>query len=305
MDQLQSAADRPGSHLVRRARDERRPARCRGVLQRRRRARPAGTGRGAGQPARLGARHRADVPRQPGREQQRAGRDARATSSSRCRSSAPSANAGGSRNTLRSKALLLTLDGELDAAEQAYDEALDLMAQLKSRDDEAFLLVRIAELALRRGDAERAREVMQRAYDTAELSGGGIEAVFVAQHAGRPGTSLRRPGPGPRHARRRHAPHRGTAAVPPGAVPRSRHRVRAGRPLRRRRRRSPGGAAVRHRRLHLGAGDAGQPDPRRGRRRPGRDRAGRGARRRRRRDARGLGPAARWGRPHRCRRRRW
>ena len=37
----------------------------------------------------------------------------------------------GLANTLRSKALLLTLDGDLDAAEAAYDEALELMAQLQ------------------------------------------------------------------------------------------------------------------------------------------------------------------------------
>ncbi len=60
-------------------------------------------------------------------------------------------------NTLRGRALIHTLDGELEQAEAAYAEAFELMAQLKSHEDEAFLLVRLADIALRRGDPQRAR----------------------------------------------------------------------------------------------------------------------------------------------------
>ena len=82
-------------------------------------------------------------------------------------------------NTLRGRALLHTLDGELDQAEAAYAEAFECMAQLKSHEDEAFLLVRLADIALRRGEPERARVLIGDAADTAERTGSAIEAVFT------------------------------------------------------------------------------------------------------------------------------
>ena len=82
-------------------------------------------------------------------------------------------------NTLRGRALIHTLDGELDQAEAAYAEAYECMAQLRSHEDEAFLLVRLADIAMRRGDPERARVLIGDAADTAERAGSAIEAVFT------------------------------------------------------------------------------------------------------------------------------
>jgi tetratricopeptide (TPR) repeat protein len=82
-------------------------------------------------------------------------------------------------NTLRGRALLHTLDGELVQAEAAYAEAFECMAQLKSHEDEAFLLVRLADIALRRGEADRARVLIADAAETAERAGSTIEAVFT------------------------------------------------------------------------------------------------------------------------------
>ena len=74
----------------------------------------------------------------------------------------------GLANTLSALATLLTLRGELAQAEAAFEEAVDLMRLLKSSEDESFLLVRLADVALRRGDTERARTLMRRAVDLAE-----------------------------------------------------------------------------------------------------------------------------------------
>ena len=85
----------------------------------------------------------------------------------------------GLANTLGALASLHALEGRLEAADAAYAEALELMRQLKSNEDEAFLLVRRADVALRRGDADRARALMLRARELAEQSGAPMEAVFM------------------------------------------------------------------------------------------------------------------------------
>jgi predicted ATPase/DNA-binding SARP family transcriptional activator len=85
----------------------------------------------------------------------------------------------GLANTLRSKALVDTLEGNLDAAEAAYEEAFDLMAQLKSREDEAYLLIRLADLANRKGETAKARALIQRAAESADETGSAMESVFV------------------------------------------------------------------------------------------------------------------------------
>jgi predicted ATPase/DNA-binding SARP family transcriptional activator/tetratricopeptide (TPR) repeat protein len=85
----------------------------------------------------------------------------------------------GLANTLRGQGLIHTLDGELEQAEAAYAEAFDLMSQLRSHEDEAFLLVRLADIALRRGDTDRARALIHDAAETAEQTGSTIEAVFT------------------------------------------------------------------------------------------------------------------------------
>ena len=85
----------------------------------------------------------------------------------------------GLANTLRGRAMIHTFDGELEEAEAAYAEAFELMSQLKSHEDEAFLLVRLADLALRRGDPQRARVLIRDAAETAEQTGSAIESVFT------------------------------------------------------------------------------------------------------------------------------
>jgi predicted ATPase/DNA-binding SARP family transcriptional activator len=85
----------------------------------------------------------------------------------------------GLANTLSGLATLFTLRGELDQAEAAFDEAVELMRLLKSSEDESFLLVRLADVALRRGDADKARALMRRALDLAEDTGAPMESAFM------------------------------------------------------------------------------------------------------------------------------
>jgi predicted ATPase len=85
----------------------------------------------------------------------------------------------GLANTLRGKAMVLSLRGELLEAEAAYQEALDLMAQMRSREDEAFLLVQLGGVAMRRGDTAKARRLIERAWESAEVSGSPLESVFT------------------------------------------------------------------------------------------------------------------------------
>ncbi|MDT4914391.1 MAG: hypothetical protein QOC66_3519 [Pseudonocardiales bacterium] len=97
----------------------------------------------------------------------------------------------GLAGALRGVAQLHTLDGRLDEAADAYEEALRMTAELNSREDEGFLLGRLADLELRRGNLASARSYVLRARVTAEERGAPIESVFtlallgaVEQHAG-------------------------------------------------------------------------------------------------------------------------
>jgi ATP/maltotriose-dependent transcriptional regulator MalT len=85
----------------------------------------------------------------------------------------------GTASSLRALAQLHTVDGDLDAAEACYLEALDLMTQLSSSDDEGFLRVRLADLRIRRGDMDGAREQLRRAHDATEKTGSAVESVFT------------------------------------------------------------------------------------------------------------------------------
>jgi predicted ATPase/DNA-binding SARP family transcriptional activator len=85
----------------------------------------------------------------------------------------------GTASTLRAVALLHTLDGDLDTAEAAYAEAMSLMAEMNSRDDEGFMRVRLADLRMRRGDLDGAREQMRLARAAADSTGSSIEIVFT------------------------------------------------------------------------------------------------------------------------------
>ncbi len=90
----------------------------------------------------------------------------------------------GLANSLSALATLFTLQGRLDEAETAFEEALELMRLLTSTEDETFLLVRLSDVLLRRGDGVRARELMQRAVDLAEKSGAQLESVFMLSMLG-------------------------------------------------------------------------------------------------------------------------
>jgi len=80
--------------------------------------------------------------------------------------------------TTRGLAQLATLDGDLDAAVAAYERAMQLTTELHSRDDEGFLLGRLADLELRRGNIERARAHVERARASAEQTGSAMESAF-------------------------------------------------------------------------------------------------------------------------------
>jgi predicted ATPase/DNA-binding SARP family transcriptional activator len=85
----------------------------------------------------------------------------------------------GMAGTLRGMAQIHTLDGRLDEAFAAYEQALALSAELQSRDDEGFLLGRLADLEMRRGDLDSARRYVMRARITSEEHGAPIESVFT------------------------------------------------------------------------------------------------------------------------------
>jgi ATP/maltotriose-dependent transcriptional regulator MalT len=85
----------------------------------------------------------------------------------------------GTASSLRALAQLHTVDGDLDAAEACYLEALDLMTQLSSSDDEGFLRVRLADLRIRRGDMDGAREQLRRAREAIDKTGSAVESVFT------------------------------------------------------------------------------------------------------------------------------
>jgi predicted ATPase len=85
----------------------------------------------------------------------------------------------GTATTLRSMAHLHTLDRDLVAATAAYEEALAVMAQMNSRDDEVFLRVRMADLFMRRGDVAGAREQVRLAHESSEVTGSSIEIGYA------------------------------------------------------------------------------------------------------------------------------
>jgi predicted ATPase/DNA-binding SARP family transcriptional activator len=80
---------------------------------------------------------------------------------------------------LRVVASLHALDGELEAAADAYREALRLLRELGSTEDEMYLQMRLADLALRGGDRAEARRLMARARDAAEENGSRMWGSFV------------------------------------------------------------------------------------------------------------------------------
>ncbi|MGN6607750.1 MAG: ATP-binding protein [Jatrophihabitans sp.] len=85
----------------------------------------------------------------------------------------------GMANTLRTIAVLRTFDGDLAGAIEAYERAHALIREMHSREDEAYLLVRLATLYLRTGDVERARATATAAGESAEVTGARLESVLI------------------------------------------------------------------------------------------------------------------------------
>ncbi len=86
----------------------------------------------------------------------------------------------GLANGLRVLGQIRIFDGDLDGAADAYQRALALSTELKSHDDEGFLLGRLADLEIRRANLDRAHEYALRARRRADESGSPVEAVFAA-----------------------------------------------------------------------------------------------------------------------------
>ena len=85
----------------------------------------------------------------------------------------------GLAGSLRALGTLRTMEGDLAGAANAYGEALTLMEELGSREDEVHLRLRLADLALRDGDTESARRQYATALDTAELQGAPMEMAIT------------------------------------------------------------------------------------------------------------------------------
>ena len=77
----------------------------------------------------------------------------------------------GLSGALRSLGTIRMIDGDLDGAAAAFTEASRVLAELGSSDDEAFLRIRLAEVAARRGDLDGARKLYDAARAAAEADG--------------------------------------------------------------------------------------------------------------------------------------
>ena len=113
------------------------------------------------------------------------------------------------------------LDGDLDGAVAAYTEASHLLAELGHREDLSQVQLRLAEIAARRGDLARARELSAAARAAAESEGSpidrGIAAAWWAALRGHVGRHRRgAPAAGGRRAAPRAVRPRAPGARSPG-----------------------------------------------------------------------------------------
>jgi tetratricopeptide (TPR) repeat protein len=72
------------------------------------------------------------------------------------------------------------VDGDLDGAAAAFAEASRVLDEMGSRDDQAHLQLRLAEIAARRGDLAAAGEFYQTAWAAAESGGSPGDVAIVA-----------------------------------------------------------------------------------------------------------------------------
>jgi predicted ATPase len=86
----------------------------------------------------------------------------------------------GLSNALQIVAGIRILDGDLDGADAEYNEASRLLAELGSHEDLSQVQLRLAEIAARRGDLARARELSTAARALAESGGAPMDRGIAA-----------------------------------------------------------------------------------------------------------------------------
>ena len=86
----------------------------------------------------------------------------------------------GLSSALRTTGNIRLLDGDFDGAVAAYTEAGRLLTEIGHREDLSQVQLRLAEIAARRGDLARARELSAAARSTAESAGSPIDRGVAA-----------------------------------------------------------------------------------------------------------------------------
>jgi predicted ATPase/DNA-binding SARP family transcriptional activator len=86
----------------------------------------------------------------------------------------------GLSSALRTAGNVMLLDGDIDGAVAAYNEAADLLAQIGHREDMSQVQLKLAEIAARQGDLARARELSAATRSAAESDGSAIDRGVVA-----------------------------------------------------------------------------------------------------------------------------
>jgi predicted ATPase/DNA-binding SARP family transcriptional activator len=90
----------------------------------------------------------------------------------------------GLAGSMRTDAELRLLDGDLDGAAAAYAEATALLGEIGSRDDESQVAMRLASIAIRRGDYGTARELYRNVLEKAEAEGFPMEQAMAMTWTG-------------------------------------------------------------------------------------------------------------------------
>jgi predicted ATPase/DNA-binding SARP family transcriptional activator len=85
----------------------------------------------------------------------------------------------GQANSLQSLGQIATMDSRLDDAIDNYTAALALIGEMHSRDDEAMLRLRLADLRMRNGDPDGARDELSRAVERGLASNFPPQELFM------------------------------------------------------------------------------------------------------------------------------